>query len=516
MAGPTDAAPQVLKAIAPVRHPAETMALIDVDMIVTRPLTELIEPAAAGAVVAGGSGLDRFCPEWAELLDLGPLTRRPYVSTGLVVAGGDLGRELVRIVDERRGAVDFELTFWRRNVAEYPLVHADQDLINAAICARAGDGQLIVFDPRLSASPPFTRPAGRRRARPALRLRRRGRALRRPPLARQTVARADPPRRLLAPAAPAAGRRGARDQGPRAPDPAALPRRAARLRRAHPHQRARAVSLPRARAAGRALEERQPLKAAFYCVADSRYFLGAVGLVNSLRLVGHREPIYLLDCGLDDEQRRLLEREVELVAAPAEAPPWLRKTVAPLSRPAEVAVLVDADMVIARPLDELIDRAAGGRVIAFRDRQQRFFSEWGDLLGLGHGPARSVRLIRVGVLRRLDRPPGPRAARRAPIAGRLRAHLLAPQRPRLSVPVRGPGRPQRHPRHARGARAGGGARPPARRHPPVPRPADRATSARSGAPTATAPSPTSSTSTCASRGSRRPTTASTRGSCDGC
>ena len=54
------------------------------------------------------------------------------------------------------GAVDFELTYWRRNVAEYPLVHADQDLINAAICARAGDGQLIVFDPRLSASPPFS------------------------------------------------------------------------------------------------------------------------------------------------------------------------------------------------------------------------------------------------------------------------------------------------------------------------------------------------------------------------
>jgi hypothetical protein len=141
------------------------------------------------------------------------------------------------------------------------------------------------------------------------------------------------------------------------------------------------------------------LKAAFYCVADSRYFLGAVGLVNSLRLVGHREPIYLLDCGLDDEQRRLLEREVELVAAPAEAPPWLRKTVAPLSRPAEVAILVDADMVVTRPLGELIERAGGGRVIAFRDRQQRFHSEWGDLLGLGTarpGPYVSSGLVLCG------------------------------------------------------------------------------------------------------------------------
>jgi hypothetical protein len=156
VAGPTDAAPQVLKAIAPVRHPAETMALIDVDMIAARPLAELIAQAAPGAVVAGGSGLDRFCPEWAQLLDLGRLTRRPYVSTGLVIAGGALGSELVRLVDERRHRVEFELTFWRRNVADYPLVHADQDLINAAICARADDGQVIVFDPRLSASPPFT------------------------------------------------------------------------------------------------------------------------------------------------------------------------------------------------------------------------------------------------------------------------------------------------------------------------------------------------------------------------
>ena len=55
------------------------------------------------------------------------------------------------------------------------------------------------------------------------------------------------------------------------------------------------------------------MNAAFYCVADERYFLGAVGLVNSLRLVGHAEPIYLLDCGLTDAQRELLGRRGELV-----------------------------------------------------------------------------------------------------------------------------------------------------------------------------------------------------------
>ena len=60
--------------------------------------------------------------------------------------------------------------------------------------------------------------------------------------------------------------------------------------------------------------------AAFYCVADERYFLGAVGLINSLRLVGHDEPVYLLDCGLTDAQRELLAAHVDPGRATEAAP----------------------------------------------------------------------------------------------------------------------------------------------------------------------------------------------------
>ena len=127
---------------------------------------------------------------------------------------------------------------------------------------------------------------------------------------------------------------------------------------------------------------------AFYCVADARYFLGAVGLVNSLRLVGHEEPVRLLDCGLTEKQRELLGPEVEIVTAPSDAPPWLLKTIAPLERPAAATVLVDTDLVATRPLTELIERAGEGRVVAFRDRQDRFFAEWGELLGLGRAERR--------------------------------------------------------------------------------------------------------------------------------
>jgi hypothetical protein len=150
---------------------------------------------------------------------------------------------------------------------------------------------------------------------------------------------------------------------------------------------------------------------AFYCVADERYFLGAVGLVNSLRLVGHDDPIFLLDCGLTGAQRELLAAEVDVRTAPGDSPPWLLKTVAPLARPAEVSVLVDTDMIATRALTELVERAREGTVIAFRDRQDRHFPEWGGLLGLGHAERRPyvssgfVALggdVREPVLRELD------------------------------------------------------------------------------------------------------------------
>jgi hypothetical protein len=71
--------------------------------------------------------------------------------------------------------------------------------------------------------------------------------------------------------------------------------------------------------------------AAFYCMSSEVYFLGAVGLVNSLRLTGHTEPIYLLDCGLEPAHRALLEPHVTVVDAPRVEPPYLLRTVAPLA-----------------------------------------------------------------------------------------------------------------------------------------------------------------------------------------
>jgi hypothetical protein len=122
---------------------------------------------------------------------------------------------------------------------------------------------------------------------------------------------------------------------------------------------------------------------AFYCVSSGMYFIGAVALVNSLRLLGHAEPIFVLDTGLSPAQCELLRKEATLVAAPGDTTPFLLKTVAPLRHPAEVMVLLDADIIVARPLTELIERASPGRVLAVEHGHDRFFPQWGDLLGLG-------------------------------------------------------------------------------------------------------------------------------------
>lgn len=152
------------------------------------------------------------------------------------------------------------------------------------------------------------------------------------------------------------------------------------------------------------------MKAAFYCVCDRRYLLGAAAMINSLRLLGHAEPIFVLDSGLSSAQRGILAPHATLVSSPDDTPPYLLKTVAPLRHPAETMILIDADVVITRRLDELIAQSSGG-VVAFRNDTQRFVPEWGELLDLGtarSGPYVSSGLVLLGgalgdeVLRLMD------------------------------------------------------------------------------------------------------------------
>jgi hypothetical protein len=129
------------------------------------------------------------------------------------------------------------------------------------------------------------------------------------------------------------------------------------------------------------------MRAAFYCVCDRRYFLGAAAMINSLRLVRHDEPIHVLDCGLTREQRAILAPHATMVTRPDDTPPYLAKTIAPSLHPADAMILIDADIVLTRSLGELIGSVPDG-VVGFRNDRDRFVREWGVLLGLGEARRR--------------------------------------------------------------------------------------------------------------------------------
>ena len=152
---PRDAPPYMLKSVAPRRHPADVRVLIDVDMVATRSLAPLIETAATTGAFAVKDRLDRFVPEWGELLDLGELRRAPYVASALVGLSGDAAGEVLGLWDERLGRIDYERSWFARDEPGYPFRYIDQDVLNAVIAARLDPGAIEVLDPALAPSQPF-------------------------------------------------------------------------------------------------------------------------------------------------------------------------------------------------------------------------------------------------------------------------------------------------------------------------------------------------------------------------
>lgn len=123
---------------------------------------------------------------------------------------------------------------------------------------------------------------------------------------------------------------------------------------------------------------------AYYTVANAAHYPGVVALINSLALVAEPAPIFVTDCGLTDRQRDGLARHVTLVPAEKGLHPTLQKAMGPLTHPAEVMAVVDADIIITQPMTDLVQKAAAGNLVVFEDSKEpdRFFPEW-EALGLG-------------------------------------------------------------------------------------------------------------------------------------
>ena len=122
------------------------MVLIDTDMIVTRPLDELIERGGGGQGGRVRERHRRHVPRVGRGARARPASRRqPYVELRASSRiGGELGApRSCALLAERQSAIDFERTYWReRRITDYPLLYADQDVLNAILAARVGAERL--------------------------------------------------------------------------------------------------------------------------------------------------------------------------------------------------------------------------------------------------------------------------------------------------------------------------------------------------------------------------------------
>jgi hypothetical protein len=87
----------------------------------------------------------------------------------------------------------------------------------------------------------------------------------------------------------------------------------------------------------------------------------------------------------------MLADHVTLIPSPRGGVSVLLAPLGPSTHPAEVAILLDADIIVVRALTELIDAARTRRIVAFVNNEpvhDRFFSEWSSTLDLPPLPRR--------------------------------------------------------------------------------------------------------------------------------
>lgn len=122
----------------------------------------------------------------------------------------------------------------------------------------------------------------------------------------------------------------------------------------------------------------------FFTIADDRFFPGFVGMVNSLRLAGHHEPVTVLDRGMSAAQRAEIRPHARVVSLDVEVRnPFQLKPFASQLGVEGVVVLIDGDMILLDRVDEVVRRARDGRICMFRDPDDaRFFLEWSEIFDL--------------------------------------------------------------------------------------------------------------------------------------
>ncbi len=136
----------------------------------------------------------------------------------------------------------------------------------------------------------------------------------------------------------------------------------------------------------------------YVVTVDSKYFLGAVGLMNSLRLTGHQGAIVVNDVGLTDYERAILSKTCEIRRLPSEGfgLPVFSKTGIHEFGLTGTIVLLDCDMIITSDLTPVLREAAVGQICVFGSSDDpRYFPEWADLFHL-RSPLRRAPYVNNG------------------------------------------------------------------------------------------------------------------------
>jgi hypothetical protein len=149
-----DRLPVFLKPVLPLERPAETMVLLDADLVLVRSLAALLAEDAAATAFADPVA-HRFHADWEHLLGLPELRRQAYVNSGLLVFSGDRGRSVLEVVAEKQERIDPTGTRGRQGRPEDPFYYADQDVWNSVLASVVRPEELSIHPADLAPHPPF-------------------------------------------------------------------------------------------------------------------------------------------------------------------------------------------------------------------------------------------------------------------------------------------------------------------------------------------------------------------------
>jgi hypothetical protein len=129
----------------------------------------------------------------------------------------------------------------------------------------------------------------------------------------------------------------------------------------------------------------------FFTVSDAAFFPATVALINSVRLMGSTDEVCVADAGLRSDQIERLRTHARVVQVGSAVPrnPQLLKPFASRLQPAGTVIVIDSDMILTGPVDDVVAMTEQGRICAYADPERdRWFLEWERLFDLPGPPRR--------------------------------------------------------------------------------------------------------------------------------